>query len=50
MCLFGDVVDDEMRLNEAGRVAQECWFGIPNPSDAFVIMPSHVCPDFPDTP
>ena len=47
MCLFGDVVDDEMRLNEAGRVAQECWLGIPIhfphvALDAFVIMPSHV--------
>jgi len=24
-CLFGDVVDGGMRLNDAGRVVQKCW-------------------------
>ncbi len=46
-CLFGDVVDGVMRLNEAGRVAEECWLAIPEhfphvTLDAFVIMPNHV--------
>jgi REP element-mobilizing transposase RayT len=46
-CLFGDVVDGEMQLNEAGRVAEQCWRGIPfhfpdTVLDAFVIMPNHV--------
>jgi len=46
-CLFGDVVDGEMRLNDAGRVAQQCWRQIPAhfPNvelDEFVVMPNHV--------
>jgi len=24
-CLFGEIVDGEMRLNEAGRMVQEEW-------------------------
>ena len=45
--LFGDVVDGEMRCNEAGWVAEECWWAIAKhfPSaalDAFVVMPNHV--------
>ena len=36
-----------MRLNDAGRVAEECWKAIPDhfphvELDAFVIMPNHV--------
>lgn len=46
-CLFGDVVDGAMRLNEAGRVAESCWAAIPDhfphvALDAFVVMPNHV--------
>jgi len=46
-CLFGDIVDGQMRLNEGGRVAQRCWLDIPShfahvASDAFVVMPNHV--------
>jgi REP element-mobilizing transposase RayT len=46
-CLFGDVVDGEMRLNDAGHVAHECWRAIPThfshvDFDAFVVMPNHV--------
>jgi REP element-mobilizing transposase RayT len=46
-CLFGDVVDGEMVLNDAGWVAQTCWLEIPNhfPNvhlDAFIIMPNHI--------
>ena len=46
-CLFGDVVDGEMRLNDAGHTAQECWHAIPIhfshvDLDAFVVMPNHV--------
>ncbi|MGC8857437.1 MAG: transposase [Anaerolineae bacterium] len=47
MSLFGCVVDGEMRLNDAGRVAEQCWLDIPAhfphvQLDAFVIMPNHV--------
>jgi len=46
-CLFGELVDGEMRLNEAGRMVRECWDGIPDhfphvELDAFIIMPNHL--------
>jgi REP element-mobilizing transposase RayT len=46
-CLFGQIVDEVMRLNDAGAIARRCWEEIPDhfPSvelDAFVIMPNHV--------
>ncbi len=45
--MFGDIADGEMRLNDAGRVAQQCWLDIPShfphvELDAFIIMPNHV--------
>ena len=45
--LFGEIIDDEMRLNEAGLVAWQCWDAIPDHyphanTDAFVVMPNHV--------
>jgi putative transposase len=47
LCLFGDVVDGEMRMNDAGRVVEQCWNEIPAhfphvELDEFVIMPNHV--------
>ena len=46
-CLFGRVVDGEMRLNDAGRIVQASWDDLPNhyphvQLDAFVTMPNHV--------
>ena len=46
-CLFGEVADGEMRLNEMGQVVCECWSAIPEHFsngvlDAFVAMPNHV--------
>ena len=46
-CLFGEIVDGEMRLNEAGEIARGCWEEIPRhfplvELDAFVVMPNHV--------
>jgi REP element-mobilizing transposase RayT len=45
-CLFGDVVDGEMRLNDVGVMVQTVWDEIPAnypgvDIDAFVIMPNH---------
>jgi len=45
--LFGDIVDGEMVLDDAGRVAWRCWRDIPNhfphaELDEFVVMPNHV--------
>jgi putative transposase len=46
-CLLAHVVNGEMRLNEAGEIAQRCWENIPHhfplvELDAFMIMPNHV--------
>lgn len=46
-CIFGQVVDGVMSLNEWGRVVQSCWDEIPVhypmvELDAFVVMPNHV--------
>jgi REP element-mobilizing transposase RayT len=46
-CLYGHVVNDEMRLNDAGEIARRCWADIPVhfplvELDAFVVMPNHV--------
>ncbi len=47
VCLFGDVVAGEMRLNEAGRMVSVEWDTLPTrfPTvqlDEFVIMPNHI--------
>jgi putative transposase len=46
-CLFGEVVDGEMRLNDAGEIARRCWGDMPHhfpfvELDAFMVMPNHV--------
>ncbi|MCX6245084.1 MAG: hypothetical protein NTU98_10310 [Bacteroidetes bacterium] len=45
--LFGNIVVNEMMLNDAGNIAQQSYLDIPNhfPNvklDAFIIMPNHV--------
>jgi putative transposase len=45
--LFGQVVDGEMQLNEAGKVVRATWLGLPQrfPNmvlDEMVVMPNHV--------
>jgi REP element-mobilizing transposase RayT len=46
-CLFGEVVDGVMRLNDAGRIVQATWDDVPEhyanvALDEFVVMPNHV--------
>ncbi len=46
-CLFGEIENGEMRVNEYAGIAQACWDDLPNhyyhiELDAFVIMPNHV--------
>ncbi|MGD9486401.1 MAG: transposase [Calditrichaceae bacterium] len=46
-CLFGEITDGKMILNDAGRVVEQCWNDItihfPHVElDEFVIMPNHV--------
>jgi REP element-mobilizing transposase RayT len=45
--LFGDVVDGEMRLNDAGQMVAQCWHELPAhfphlELDEFVVMPNHM--------
>jgi putative transposase len=47
VCLFGEVIDEEMQLNRFGEIVWECWQAIPEhfphaSLDAFVVMPNHV--------
>ena len=46
-CLFGTIIDGQMRLNEIGEIVVECWSRIPQhfPSvelGEYVIMPNHI--------
>lgn len=46
-CLFGDIEDGEMRLNDYGRVVEEEWLRTATirrevELDAFIVMPNHV--------
>lgn len=46
-CLFGQIVDSDLRLSEYGKIALECWLDIPNHCpqadlDAFIVMPNHI--------
>ena len=45
--LFGEVIDGQMRLNEAGRMVERWWRQLPNKFasamvDEFVVMPNHI--------
>ncbi len=44
--LFGEIVDEEMRLNDAGRMVERWWAELghkfPNvTSDTYIVMPNH---------
>ena len=46
-CLFGNIINGEMNLNDAGKIADECWIEIPKhfPNAVlheYVVMPNHV--------
>ena len=46
-CLFGAVENGQMRLNDAGQIAAQCWHDIPlhfphAELDEWVVMPNHV--------
>jgi len=46
-CLFGQVVNKEMQLNDMGRIAKKCWNEIPSHFshvrlDEFTVMPNHI--------
>ncbi len=46
-CLFGEIAEEAMRLNDLGRVVSEVWHAVPAHfsdarTDAFVVMPNHI--------
>ncbi len=46
-CLFGKVVEEEMRLNPAGVMIEQAWHALSDcfpivELDAFVVMPNHI--------
>ena len=46
-CVFGEIADGEMQLNELGRIVDSVWSELPDrypetELDAFVVMPNHV--------
>ena len=46
-CLFGIVTDGTVQLNDAGRIVQTAWSGLPGRFsqinvDSFVVMPNHI--------
>jgi putative transposase len=45
--LFGQVVNEEMKLNETGRIVESVWYDLSNhyfdiELDQFVVMPNHI--------
>ncbi len=46
-CVFGVIEGGKMILNDAGKIAEQCWLEIPDhypgiELDVFVIMPNHI--------
>jgi len=46
-CLFGEIAEGAVRLNQMGHIVRECWLAIPDHFphamlDEFVVMPNHV--------
>ena len=46
-CIFGEIKDEEVHLNDFGNIADKCWREIPNhfrnvELGAYVIMPNHM--------
>ncbi|MHB8086671.1 MAG: transposase [Anaerolineaceae bacterium] len=49
VCLFGEVIDGEMHLNDFGKIVWEEWFrtaklrqNVELMEDEFVVMPNHI--------
>ena len=46
-CLFGEIINGEMRLNTTGQIAADQWYATPQrfadiELDEFVVMPNHI--------
>jgi len=47
LCLFGNVTDGHMQLNNAGQIVERCWQAVPEhfpyvEAGASVVMPNHI--------
>ena len=47
LCLFGNIDEEKMQLNEAGAMVQEIWHQLPSKFshmslDEFIVMPNHI--------
>lgn len=45
-CMFGEIINGEMILNENGRIVENCWLDLPNhyqniQLDYYIVMPNH---------
>jgi hypothetical protein len=45
-CLFGEIVNGKIRLNEYGKIVNSTWHDLPNhigdiTLDEFIVMPNH---------
>ncbi len=45
--IFGEIIDGEMNLNQAGKIVEQTWRDIPNhfpntSSEIFIVMPNHI--------
>lgn len=45
-CLFGEIIDGEMHLNDVGKIVEQTWLETPQvrgsvEQDDFVVMPNH---------
>lgn len=45
--LFGEIIDEKIRLSETGIIVSECWSDLPNHYrniilDEFIVMPNHI--------
>ena len=45
-CLFGEIQNERMILNEYGKIVEQCWLDLPNHYhnivlDAYIVMPNH---------
>jgi REP element-mobilizing transposase RayT len=46
-CLFGNIINGEIKLNECGEIAETCLTGIPDhfnnvTLDEYIVMPNHI--------
>lgn len=46
-CVFGDIVNNEITLNQYGDIARNSWLDLPNHHigielDQFIVMPNHI--------